>query len=134
LNFPPPSTTNVRQFAGAWLVFFSALGAHQYFARGHHRLGFVLIVTALVIGIPGLIRPSAIRWLFVTWMLAAFPIGWLVSQIMMALMFYGLVTPVAFIFRLRRRDLLQRKPAPNRSSFWTPKQTPRDIRSHFRQS
>jgi hypothetical protein len=133
LNFPPPSTTNVRQFAGGWLVFFSALGAHQYLARGHHRLGLVLMVTALVIGIPGLIRPPAIRWLFVTWMLAAFPIGWVVSQIMMALMFYGLVTPVAFIFRLRGRDLLQRKPAPNRSSFWTPKQTPRDIRSYFRQ-
>ena len=98
-----PTAKALRQFAAAWLVFFLAVAAHQYFKRGHHQLGIALGVCAIVIGCLGLVRPAAVRWTFVTWMVLAFPIGWLVSQVMLLLMFYGLITPVALIFRLRDR-------------------------------
>ena len=128
-----PTRKALRQFAGAWLFFFSAIGAYQYLARGHHQLGLALMAGAVVFGVWGLIHPPALRWIFVAWMTLAFPIGWVLSQTMLLLMFYVLLTPVALFFRLRGRDLLGRKPAPGRPSFWTPKQTPRDIRSYFRQ-
>jgi len=63
----------------------------------------------------------------------AFPIGWVISQIMLLLMFYVVLTPVAWIFRLRGRDMLQRKPAPARASYWVPKESPTDLRRYFRQ-
>ncbi len=133
-NIPTNPTPKVlRQFSAAWLVFFLAIGARQYFARGHHQLGVALGVGAIIVGGLGLLKPAAVRWLFVSWMVLAFPIGWLISQIMLALMFYCLLTPSAFVFRLRGRDLLARKPAPERRSFWTPKVTPQDVRSYFRQ-
>ena len=112
-----PSARALRQFSGAWLVFFSAFGAHQWLARGHERIGITLIAAALVFGILGLMKPGAIRWLFVTWMTLAFPIGWLLSQIMLALMFYLVLTPIALIFRLTGRDVLQRKFDPTRKSY-----------------
>ena len=123
----------LRQFAAAWLVFFLAVGAQQYFGRGHHAAGFVLGGAALVVGTLGLIKPGAVRWIFVGWMVLAFPIGWLVSQVLLAVLFYLVLTPVAMVLRWRGRDLLGRKPAPNRSSLWTPKQTPDDVRSYLRQ-
>ena len=128
-----PSPKTLRQFAAAWLVFLLAGGAHQYLARGHHRTGVVLAVLAVFFGGLGLIAPRAIRWLFVGAMVVAFPVGWLVSQVMLLLMFYLIVTPVALVFRLRGRDPLARKPAPGRASFWEPKTTPQDVRSYFRQ-
>jgi hypothetical protein len=60
-----------------------------------------------------------------------FPIGWVVSQIMLAVMYFAILTPLAVWFRLRGRDLLARKPAPGRASFWTPKPTPEDMRAYF---
>ena len=66
-------------------------------------------------------------------MVLAFPIGWVVSQVMLLLMFYLIITPVSLFFRIQGRDALARKPAPNRASFWQPKQTPEDVRSYFRQ-
>ena len=58
----------------------------------------------------------------------------LTSALLLLLALYFLVlTPVAVLFRLRGRDLLGRKPAPERNSFWEPKQTPLDLRSYFRQ-
>ena len=128
-----PNARALRQFSAAWLIFFSAFGAHQYFVRGHHRVGIASIIAALIFGILGLAKPAAVRWLFITSTTLAFPIGWLLSQIMLALMFYLVLTPIALIFRLTGRDVLQRKFDPTRKSYWLPKQTPRDVRSYFRQ-
>ena len=121
----------LRQFAAAWLLLFLALAYR--FGRGHHALGGLFVVLALVIGPLGLIKPLAVRWIFVSWMVLAFPIGWLVSQLMLAVLFYLVLTPVAILFRLRGRDLLWRKSETGRATFWLPKQTPQDVHSYFRQ-
>jgi saxitoxin biosynthesis operon SxtJ-like protein len=128
-----PRSKALRQFAGGWLIVFLALGANRYLKHGQHQAGLVLGATGVVIGGLGLLKPSAVRWLFVVCMVLAFPIGWLVSNLMLALMFYGIITPIGLLFRMKGRDLLCRKPAAGRPSFWSPKQTPRDIRSYFRQ-
>lgn len=128
-----PGNKALRQFAGAWLVFLLAFGLHQYLVRGHHTAGAAIMALALVVGLIGLLHPPAVRWLFVGWMVLAFPIGWLVSLIMLLVMFYGVITPVAMLFRLRGRDLLQRKRRADRDSFWLPKQSPTDVRSYLRQ-
>ncbi len=128
-----PTPKILRQFAGAWLVFFLALGAHQYFAKGHQSLGLALAALAVLGGGAGLAWPAALRWIFVGWLVVAFPIGWLVSQAMLALMFYVVLTPIAVVLRLRGRDSLCRRPAPGQPSFWVPKETPKDVRGYFRQ-
>ena len=128
-----PNDRALRQFAGAWLILFLAAGVHRYVVRDQHQVGIALAVIAVVIGGLGLIQPAAVRWLFVGATVLAFPIGWVVSQIMLAVMYYGIITPLAVWFRLRGRDLLSRKPAPSRASFWTPKQTPEDMGAYFRQ-
>ena len=40
-------------------------------------------------------------------MIAAFPIGWTVSRLMLAAMFYVIFTPVGLVFRLIGRDALR---------------------------
>jgi hypothetical protein len=128
-----PTARALRQFAGAWLVFFLAVGVHRYVVRDQHQVGIAVGVMAIVLGGLGLIRPAALRWLFVGMTVLTFPIGWVVSQIMLAVMYYAILTPLAVWFRFRGRDLLARKPAPGRASFWIPKHTPEDMRAYFRQ-
>jgi len=128
-----PSRNVLRQFAALWLVCFLALGANQYFLKDRPLWGMALAAVAVIFGLPGLLRPALVRWIFVAWMVVAFPIGWLVSRLILALLYFLVFTPLALWFRLRGRDLLGRKPAPDQQSFWEPKQTPRDLRSYFRQ-
>ena len=127
-----PNAKMLRQFAAAWLVFFGILAARLYY-RGHHTAAEIVAVVAIVVGIVGLVKPMFVKGIFVTWMILAFPMGWLVSQIMLLVMYYVFLTPVALIFRLMGRDLLMRKRQSNRASYWLPKQTPSDVRSYFRQ-
>lgn len=112
-----PTARVLRQFAAAWLVFFLLLAANQIWRRGHTSAGCVLAATSLI-GIIGLIKPNALRWLFLVASAVAFPIGWVVSLVMLAIMFYGVVTPVALFWRLRGRDLLQLRDRKEQSSFW----------------
>jgi hypothetical protein len=128
-----PTARMLRQFAAAWLIFFLAVGMYRYVARGQHQVGIAVGLMAVVVGVTGLIRPAAVRWLFVAATVLAFPIGWVVSQVMLAIMFYGIITPLALLFRIQGRDLLARKRAPNSPTFWTPKQTPEEMGTYFRQ-
>lgn len=128
-----PTARVLRQFALAWLAFFLAFGAHQYFQRARPALGLIMMGLAVAIGLLGLIRPAAVRWIFVGWMVLAFPIGWAVSQLMLVLMFFCVLTPVACFFRIRGRDLLHRRPPAADASLWLPKDTPTDLRRYFRQ-
>ncbi|HEX4262868.1 MAG TPA: hypothetical protein VH597_00905 [Verrucomicrobiae bacterium] len=112
-----PTARVLRQFAAAWLIFFLLQGANQIWRRGHVHAGIALGIVA-VIGIVGLIKPSAVRLLFIAASAAAFPIGWVVSQVALVIMFYGVVTPMALWFRMRGRDTLQLRAKPDQSSFW----------------
>jgi hypothetical protein len=105
----------------------------QALARGHFITALILAVFALTIGPLGLVRPDWLRWLYVGWMIVAFPIGWTVSQIMLAVMFFGLFTPIGLAFRLAGRDPLDRARPPKRTSYWVPKPQPADLRRYFKQ-
>jgi hypothetical protein len=132
IPFDPPRRT-LRQFAGLWLTFFGGMALWQALARGRMGLAIGLAVLAMTIGLLGLARPAAVRLIYVGWMILAFPIGWTVSQVMLALMFFGMFTPIGLVFRLVGRDPMQRVRRPDLESYWTPKPAPADLRRYFKQ-
>jgi hypothetical protein len=129
-----PSSRTLRQFAGLWIAFFAGFAAWEWFRHERAIVAIVLLVLALTVGPLGLVKPRAIRPIFVGWMCLAFPIGWVVSHVLLACAFYGLFTPIALFFRLIGRDALARRHRPEGETYWTPKPAARDVRSYFRQS
>src|SRR5438477_5712814 len=97
-----PSPRTLRQFAVLWLVFFEWL-AMRAGQTGHPRVELLLLVLGVTVGPVGLIAPRVVRPVFVGWMMLAFPIGWALSHVMMAIAFYGLFTPIGLVFRLMGR-------------------------------
>ena len=65
--------------------------------------------------------------------LVTFPIGWAVSEVILALLFFGLFTPMGMILRLLGRDALGRRQKESPSTCWTPKPVPARAQSYFRQ-
>jgi hypothetical protein len=132
ISFAPPLRV-LRQFAALWLLFFAALACWQGLLEGNGTTALVLTGLALAIGPLGLLRPQVVRPLFVGWMVLAFPIGWMVSRILMVLLFYGVFTPVGLVFKLMGRDALSRRYQPDKDTYWSPKAAPAGARSYFRQ-
>jgi Saxitoxin biosynthesis operon protein SxtJ len=131
ISFAPPTRT-LRQFAGLSLGIFGLAACFQGFVRHQPIVAAVFGTLAVVIGIPGLIKPSIVRPVYVGSMILVFPIGWTVSKLILACMFYGIFTPMALWFRLIGRDSLALQRPPARDTYWLPKRQATDPSSYFR--
>lgn len=128
----PPNKT-LRQFAILWIVFVAGISLWQWY---RHGLGAWFAWTAgggLLIGLLGLIFPQVIRPLFVILSVITFPIGWMVSRIILAIIFYGVVTPIGLAMRLSGRDVLERSFRANQTSYWSNKPQPGAVRRYLQQ-
>src|SRR5947209_2755915 len=123
-----PSRRTLRQFAVLWMLAFLLLNV-QAMRTGRPAGAIAFAVVALVIGVPGLIAPAAIRLVFVGSVVVTFPIGWVVSRVALAAIFYGIFTPIGLVMRVCGRDALELR-RPERDSYWTPKPQPADLRAY----
>jgi len=87
-----------------------------------------LVLTAVYYAVPPLRRP-----VWIVWMAAAFPIGWTISHVILALTWYLVVTPVGLLIRLTGRDLLRRKIDRAGASYWVEHDPHGDPKRYFRQ-
>jgi hypothetical protein len=128
-----PSSRMLRQFAGLWLIVFGAIAAWRYWHGQTGTSTIVLAVAAAVVGVAGLMAPAVVRPIYSGWMIAAFPVGWTMSKIVMGLMFYLVFTPVGLVFRVMGRDPLKlRRTQPG--SYWTRRTNASSGKEYFRQS
>jgi hypothetical protein len=129
-----PSRSELRWFGVVVLAVFAVLGGLAWWrldAPGAARvlLGAGVSVAALYYLIPPLRVP-----LWMAWMKLFTPVGWLVSHALLALIYFGLVTPMALVMRLVRRDRLALRRDPQAASFWSEHEPAGDVARYFRQS
>ena len=129
---PPPHKV-LRQFAVLCLVVFGGDWRRWTLARQAPRTAMSVIAAAgVLVGLAGVVSPPAIRWVYSGWMIAVFPIGWTISRLILAALFYLVFTPVALVFRLVRRDALHLQ-QQDASSHWAPKAGAASSDQYFRQ-
>ena len=116
-----PNDRTLRQFAAIWIVFFGGLAAYQGLLADRPGWGIALAAASLIVGPIGLLWPQAIKPVFVVWIVAAVPIGWTISLVLLGALFYLIFTPLGLFFRLIGRDPLGRTPKPNFDTYWTTK-------------
>ena len=129
-----PSTKQLRQFAGIWFPAFCGLVGWSIGQKTGHwsevEIGWVL---AGLLSVGGLVLPALIRPIFVGLILLTFPIGWVVSHLLLGLIFYGVVTPIGLILRISGHDPLQLK-KPSGNSVWKTSVGKTDATRYLRQS
>jgi hypothetical protein len=65
-------------------------------------------------------------------MVAAFPIGWAISKMVLAVVFIVVFVPIGLLFRLLGRDALRVR-RPGQPSLWSEHATVSDSARYFRQ-
>ncbi len=137
-----PETRQLRQFGFIAFFVLGLLAAIVYF-RGTlfgievgasarllaASLGAVGVISALF----SLAWPRGNRPRFVALSVLAFPIGFVVSHIVLAVLFFGILAPVGVTLRLLGRDLLERSFAKDKKSYWIDLPQAIQKRDYFRQ-
>jgi hypothetical protein len=124
----------LRQFAALCMVIFGTLFAWSaYQHRGAPTTSaWTALGIALIVGLPGLVHPPAVRPVFLGATALTQPIGHGISTVLLGLIYFGLITPLALLFRIVGRDPLARR-GPALASYWEPKSEPSDVRRYLRQ-
>ena len=128
-----PSARTLRQFAGMFLIAFGVIGFLVLRRTESLQAALVIWGVALLVFLVGTAKPRAIRLVYVGLIYLAFPIGWVVSHILLALVLYLVFTPIGWALRLLGRDPLLRRFDPAAESYWTPHRQPTSIDRYFRQ-
>ncbi len=141
LDFRPDSK-QLRQFGFIALGAFGLLGAWVSWKGTLFGIGlgdvarpiaFGLWVLGAFSALLSVVWPQGNRPLFVALSVLAFPIGFVLSHGVLAVLFFGVFTPVGLVMRLWGRDPLERRFQKERTSYWV--DMPQDIaaRDYFRQ-
>jgi hypothetical protein len=132
INWKPDAKT-LREFAEFGMFFLGMVAAPWAYFRGHPALAAGFWVLAVVVRLVGLWRPERLRTTFVGLSLAAWPIGWVVSHLALVLLYYGVFTPVALVFRLIGRHALARRFDRGAASYWEPYDPDQGMERYLRQ-
>ena len=128
-----PGDKEIRSFTRLWFpLFVAALGAMIWWraeslvgAIGTWGIGGALIAAALA-------SREAARIIFVGLVTITYPIGLMISTVVLALMLYVVFTPLGVVMRLAGRDPLQLRQR-QADSLWTPYHQDDDPARAFRQ-
>ena len=137
-----PDVKTLRQFGFIAVVGFGFVAAIAHFETLIFALGLGAAkpyVVAGFIGLAGysglfaLIYPKANLPVYVGLTVLSYPIGLVLSYVIMGTLFFGMITPTGLVMRMIGRDPLDRKFEPEAESYWHDCRPARDKASYFRQ-
>jgi hypothetical protein len=132
VNWNPPRN-QLRQFAVLFLIFIGGLGTILYFKGKPLIVSEILWNLSWIVCLAGVIYPPLVRPVYVVMMAVALPIGFVVSTILMLVIYYLIVTPIGLVMRLFGYDPMRMRPAAGTESFWIERPKASDVRRYFRQ-
>ena len=125
-----PSARQLRQFGVICLFAIPLIG---WMWNASLNLIAVLLAIGLAIAVLSLLIPKAVKPLFLGLSIIAIPIGMIVGELAMLLIFFGVFLPIGLVFRLQRRDSLQRQFDRNADTYWQAKERPASTVDYYRQ-
>jgi hypothetical protein len=128
-----PSGRELRQFGWLCLLFAALGGAIVAYRSSAWNTAVAIWAVGSGVALLGAAKPVFLKPFFVGWMAAAYPIGWIVSNAVLAATFYLVLTPIGLVMRLFGRDPLGRRRHRSPGSYWVAHEPSREPGSYFRQ-
>jgi hypothetical protein len=111
------SKKSLRNFGLLVGGIFFLLGLWIYY-RSQSPLGIVFFVIGTLLLLFGLVSPNSLSQVFKIWMGLAFALGWLMSRVLLTILFYFVITPIGFVAKVVGKDFLDINYKMKRESYW----------------
>jgi hypothetical protein len=128
-----PSRRQLAVFGVLWAVFFGAF-ALAAFHRGATPWAVAFGAVALAVPALGAVVPGSLRWVYLASAYLTLPIGWIVSHVVLASVYYIVLTPIGLAMRLFGYDPMGRGFDRSSPTYWVPRKEPDRVDRYFRQS
>ena len=129
-----PTRRQLMQFGLIWLVFFAGAGAMMWLRARSPGAAIGLWAAAVVVPVVGRAWPRFMRLVFLGMSYLAWPIGFVVSHVVLAVVYYLVVTPIGLVLRLAGHDPMGKRFDPEATTYWHPREKETsDPARYFRQ-
>jgi len=137
-----PDDRTLRQFGFIALVGFGLVAALAWFELLVFSFGLGEARPVVAGGLLGLgalaaffslVYPKANLPIYLGLTIIAYPIGFVLSYVIMGTLFYLLITPVGIFFKIIGRDSMNRKFEPEAATYWITVEKQRSRESYFKQ-
>jgi len=102
---------------GAFLV----LGLLFLWRGRNPRLWQAMVFVGAALALLGLAAPRTLRLIHKGWMSFAILLGWVMTNVILALFFYIILTPLALVMRIFGKRFLDLEFRSGRGSYWMPR-------------
>ena len=91
----------------AWFLFYKEMESFQIF----------IYLAGIFIGL-GFILPIVLKPIYMVWMIFATILGWIMTRVIITILFYFILTPIGLIFRLFGKQFLDLAMNNRIDSYW----------------
>tara|TARA_B100000989_G_scaffold292742_1_gene269123 strand:+ start:908 stop:1300 length:393 start_codon:yes stop_codon:yes gene_type:complete len=109
-----------RSFGIVFFLVFFVIGIYPLIKDGDLRIWSLII--SIIFLILGLLNSSILYPLNRIWMKFGYLLGAIIAPIVMALIFFGVVTPTGILMKIVGKDLLNLKKKKNKKTYWIKKE------------
>lgn len=128
-----PGARELRQFSVLFLVFGCGLTTYWLWGDLGSTLALSLYGVSVAVGVLGLAVPPLVKPVFLTLTLISFPIGMVVSYVLLLVVYYVVLTPIGLLLRVMGKDPMSREIDKKRESYWVERPAPAEVKRYFQQ-
>lgn len=116
LEIDTSSRSEQRKFGVVMAVAIVVVTCIHWLLRGHLAVWPLYLAAAFLV--LGLIAPRLLQPVFIVWMKFALAINWVVTRVLLSIVFFFLIAPMGVIMRIASEDPLKRRFEPDSPSYW----------------
>ncbi|NIR51219.1 hypothetical protein GWO43_21650 [candidate division KSB1 bacterium] len=108
----------LRKFGFTIAAALGVIGLLVFFVGSHSQRAFWLWGAGALFLVFGELLPASLKYIHIVWMGLAFVLGWIVSRLILSVLFYLVITPIGLIMRLFGKDPLDREIDRDAVTYW----------------
>tara|TARA_A100001015_G_C15015534_1_gene725307 strand:+ start:1963 stop:2373 length:411 start_codon:yes stop_codon:yes gene_type:complete len=124
----PNSNRHIRSFGITMgIILFFISGLLMYYDKESYQL--IAIIASTFIGI-GFILPMLLKPIYFVWMIFAAVLGWVMTRVILSIVFFFIITPISFLTKLLGEDFLALKKS-NSESYWNYRDSSEELNQNY---
>ncbi len=112
-----PTNKDLTKFGVVILIGFGLIGLVVFF-KHKPSVAMGLWLGAALVCVLSAVLPAAVKPLYFIWMGFGMVMGAIMSRVILTIIFYLVLTPVALFFKLKGRDALNKRKHTDAATYW----------------
>lgn len=121
--------SDLKKFGITMAIALSIIGAFLFWKKFNYH--YVLFIVAVIFLALGFIIPAALKYVYKAWMTLAIIMGFIMTKVIMFLLFFLIITPMGIVGRILGKKFLDTDIDKNAVTYWIKREQTEKIKTDY---